>query len=128
MCTPSRTNGEAVRSTWQQYNLSIAIGCTTNPNVDRKGDTNPYTSCNRNMFTHLTTDGVLAIRLPENEREIFMKKYKTKLQESYGVIRKEYIVVPNSLLKKTNELKVYFDISYAYAKTLKPQSTTKSKK
>lgn len=100
----------------------------TNPNVERKGDTNPYTSCNGNMFTHLTPEGVLAIRLPEKEREIFIKKYKTKLQESYGVIRKEYVVVPDSLLKKTSELKIYFDISYEYAKTLKPKPTTKSKK
>jgi hypothetical protein len=100
----------------------------TNPNVERKGDTNPYTSCNGNMFTHLTPEGVFAIRLPEKEREVFIKKYKTKLQESYGVIRKEYVVVPDSLLKKTNELKIYFDISYEYAKTLKPKPTTKNKK
>jgi hypothetical protein len=100
----------------------------TNPNVERKGDTNPYTSCNGNMFTHLTPEGVFAIRLPEKEREVFIKKYKTKLQQSYGVIRKEYVVVPDSLLKKTNELKIYFDISYEYAKTLKPKPTTKNKK
>jgi hypothetical protein len=100
----------------------------TNPAVERKGDTNPYTSCNGNMFSHLTPEGVLAIRLPEKEREAFIKKYKTKLQESYGVIRKEYVVVPDSLLKKTNELKPYFDLSYAYAKTLKPKPTKKAKK
>ena len=100
----------------------------TNPAVERKGDTNPYTSCNGNMFTHLSAEGVLAIRLPEKERELFMKKYKTGLQVSYGVIRKEYVVVPDSLLKKTAELKPYFDISFAYAKTLKPKATTKNKK
>jgi len=100
----------------------------TNPDVERKGDTNPYTSFNGNMFTHLTPEGVLAIRLPEKEIGAFIKKYKTKLQESYGVVRKEYVVVPDSLLKKTNELKPYFDLSYAYVKTLKPKPTTKSKK
>ena len=80
----------------------------TNPLVERKGDTNPYTSHNGNMFTHLTPEGELAIRFPEKEREIFIKKYKTKLQGSYGVIRKEYVVVPDSLLKKTKELKIFF--------------------
>ena len=80
------------------------------------------------MFTHFSPDGVLAIRLPEKEREIFLKKYKTKLVESYGVIRKEYVVVPDSLLKKTNELKIYLDISFTYVKTLKPKPTTKNKK
>src|SRR5262245_34684663 len=106
------------------YNKLIA----TNPDVERKGDTNPYTSCNGNMFTHLTPEGVLAIRLPQKERENFIKKYKNKLQESYGVVRKEYVVVPDSLLKKTSELKTYFDLSFAYAKTLKPKPTTKNKK
>jgi hypothetical protein len=100
----------------------------TNPDIERKGDTNPYTSYNGNMFTHLTPEGVLAIRLPEKEREAFLKKYKTKLQESYGVVRKEYVVVPDSLLEKTSELKIYLDISYAYAKTLKPKPPTTSKK
>jgi len=100
----------------------------TNPAVERKGDTNPYTSCNGNMFTHMNPGGVLAIRLPEPERDQFIKKYKTSLQESYGVIRKEYVVVPDSLLKKTNELKEYFDISHEYAKTLKTKPTTKRKK
>jgi hypothetical protein len=99
----------------------------TNPAIERKGDTNPYTSHNGHMFTHLSPpDGVLAIRLPEKEIEIFLKKYKTKLMESYGVIRKEYVVVPDSLLKKTNELKPWLEMSYAYVRTLKP--TTKSKK
>jgi hypothetical protein len=100
----------------------------TNPAVERKGDTNPYTSCNGNMFTHLSPEGVLAIRLPEKERELFMNKYKTGLQVSYGVIRKEYVVVPDSLLKKTAELKPYFDMSFEYAKTLKTKPTTKAKK
>src|SRR6266487_6594261 len=99
------------------YNKLIA----TNPNIERKGDTNPYTSYNGHMFTHLTPEGVLSIRLPEKEREIFIKKYKTKLMESYGVVQKEYVVVPDSLLKKTDELKIYLDISYAYIKTLRPK-------
>jgi len=100
----------------------------TNPEVERKGDTNPYTSFNGNMFTHMDTNGSLAIRLPEKEIAAFIKKYKTKLQESYGVTRKEYVVVPDSLLKKTAELKTYFDMSYAYVKTLKAKPTTKNKK
>jgi hypothetical protein len=100
----------------------------TNPAIERKGDTNPYTSYNGNMFTHFTPEGVLAIRLPEKEIAPFLKKYKTRLQESYRVIRKEYVIVPDSLLKKTSELKTYLEISYAYVKTLKPKQTTKTKK
>ena len=36
----------------------------TNPKIERKGNANPYTSLNGNMFT-LLHEGKLAIRLPE---------------------------------------------------------------
>ncbi|HEY2728209.1 MAG TPA: hypothetical protein VGI61_13620 [Parafilimonas sp.] len=106
------------------YNKLIA----TNPGIERKGDTNPYTSCNGNMFTHMTPEGILSIRLPEKEPEAFIKKYRTKLMEAYGVVRKEYAVVPDSLLQNTIELKPYLDISFEYAKSLKPKPTSKIKK
>ena len=122
MFTQKKSNGSEVKVLL--YDKLIA----TNSNIERKGDTNPYTSVNGNMFTHLTPEGVLAIRLPEKERELFIKKYKTKLNVAYGVVRKEYVEVPDSLLKKTSELKTYLEISYAYAKTLKPKPTTKKKK
>ena len=57
------------------------------------------------MFTFLSANGVLAIRLPEKERELFIKKYKTRLMMAYGIVMKEYVEVPDNLLKKTNQLK-----------------------
>lgn len=97
----------------------------TVPEIERKGDTNPYTSLNGNMFTLLHPPGRLAIRLPEEEREKFLKKYKTKLFEAYGCVMKEYVAVPDDLLKKTKELKRYLELSYEYAKTLKAKPTKK---
>ena len=96
----------------------------TNPAIERKGDNNPYTSLNGNMFT-LLHQSRLAIRLPEDEREKFLKKYKTDLFEAYGTVMQEYVAVPDSLLENTKELKKYLDLSYAYAKTLKPKPTKK---
>ena len=40
---------------------------------------------------------------------------------------KEYVAVPEKLLTKTKELKKYLELSYSYAKTLKPKSTKKTK-
>ncbi len=37
----------------------------TIPGIERKGDANPYTSLNGNMFTLLQGSRSLAIRLPE---------------------------------------------------------------
>ena len=100
----------------------------TNPAIERKGDTNPYTSYNGHMFTLLLKGETLGIRLPEKEREVFLKKYTTTLMEAYGTVLIEYAQVPDDLLKKTNELKPWLNASYAYIKTLKPKATKKPKK
>jgi hypothetical protein len=49
----------------------------SNPEIERKGAARPYTSLNGHMFTYLNPSGTLALRLPEREREEFLKKYKT---------------------------------------------------
>ena len=99
----------------------------TNPKVERKGATMPYTSLKGHMFSFLTSGGRLALRLPAAERDAFLKKYKTSLCEQHGAVMEEYVVVPDALLEKTPELKRYFDLSYAYVGTLKPKPTTSRK-
>src|ERR1700735_4690194 len=74
------------------------------PGVERKGDTVPYTSHNGHMFTYLSKAGVMALRLPEKERETFLKKYGTRLCTQYVIVQKEYVEVPDTLLRKTAEL------------------------
>ena len=97
----------------------------THSDIVRKGVSNPYTSLNGHMFTHLSKDGTLGIRLPKDEREAFLEKYNTSLYESYGAIMKEYASVPDELLQNTDELSQYLTISYEYIKTLKPKPTKK---
>lgn len=93
----------------------------TNPAIERKGDVHPYTSLNGHMFTYLDQTGTLGLRLPKDEVETFLKKYKTMLFKSYGVVKKDYVTVPDALLKNTRELEKYLQISYDYVKTLKPK-------
>lgn len=57
--------------------------------AERKGDTVPYTSLNGNMYSYLSKDGFLALRLGKDEREAFLEKYNTTLVYSYGIIQKE---------------------------------------
>ena len=95
--------------------------------AERKGDTVPYTSLNGNMYSYLSKDGFLALRLSPAGREAFLEKYKTTLVYAYGIIQKEYVTVPDSLLKNIDELKPYFDLSYQYVSSLKPKPTTKKK-
>ena len=94
----------------------------TNPAVQRKGATMPYTSLNGHMFSFLTSTGMLALRLPAQEREAFLQKFKTKLCQQHGSVLKEYVEVPADLLKNSGALKKYFDASYAYVASLKPKA------
>ena len=84
----------------------------TIPEIERKGATMPYTSVNGNMFSLLTADSTLALRLPEAEREAFLKRYETTLCVQYGAVMKEYVAVPDALLSKPKELQPYFAMSY----------------
>ena len=97
----------------------------TRPEIERKGDANPYTAVNGNMFTILLGWERLGIRLPEEERAKFLKKYGTTLLEAYGAVMKEYVAVPDGLLGKTKELARYLDLSFDYAVTLKAKATKK---
>ena len=99
----------------------------TDPRIERKGATMPYTSLNGHMFSFLTRAGTLALRLPEDQRDAFLKKYKTQLCEQHGTVLKEYVEVPDALLRKTEELKKFFESSCKYVASLDPKSTKKTK-
>ena len=99
----------------------------TLPELERKGAANPYTSLNGNMFTLLHQSQKLAIRLPADERERFLEKYKTTLFKAYGTVMSEYVALPDKLLENTKELQKYLALSYAYVKTLKAKPTTKKR-
>ena len=96
-----------------------------NPGIERKGATMPYTALNGHMFSYLHPSGAMALRLPEEAREEFLKKYKTSLFHAYGVIQKEYVTVPHALLRNTRELGKYLVLSYEYVKALKPKPSKK---
>jgi TfoX/Sxy family transcriptional regulator of competence genes len=95
------------------------------PEIERKGANNAYAAVNGNMFLLMQADGVLAIRLPEDARAEFLKKYKAKLHEAYGAVMKEYVAVPEAVVGKTKEMQRYVAASYDYAKTLKAKPTKK---
>jgi TfoX/Sxy family transcriptional regulator of competence genes len=120
----SRNPGNIPEDKLEAYEALI----DTHPEIERKGATNPYTSVNGHMFSHLSKTGELGLRLPKDEREAFLAKYKTRLYESYGAVMKEYVAVPDALLMNTSVLKDYLRISYDYVKSLKPKPTKRKKK
>jgi hypothetical protein len=97
----------------------------TNPKVQRKGASVPYTSLNGHMFSYLNSSGLMALKLCKDDIEEFLKKYKTTLFKAYGIVQKEFVTVPDSLLRNTSVLKTWFDKSYEYVNGLKPKTTKK---
>jgi TfoX-like protein len=119
--TPMKKNTANADSAVALYEKLIA----TIPEIEHKGAANPYTSLNGNMFTLLHQSSRLAIRLPQDKREEFLKKHKSKLFEASGAVMEEYVAVPDSMLKNTKELQKYLASSYKYVKTLNPKPTKK---
>lgn len=103
----------------EQYDRLIA----TQPGVQRKGASIPYTSLNGHMFSYLAETGTLVLRLPATERSAFLERYATTLHEAYGIVQKEYVDVPEALFADIGALQPFFALSYAYVAGLRPKST-----
>ena len=97
----------------------------TQQDVERKGASVPYTSFNGNMSSYLPADEGLALRLDATDRERFMADHDAHLQEAYGIVQKEYVHVPESLLNDTAALAPWFAASCDYVRGLKPKPTKK---
>jgi hypothetical protein len=52
------------------------------------------------MFSYLSKEGKVALRLPATEREAFLRKYKAKLCEAYRRDQAEYVEVPDVVLPR----------------------------
>ena len=94
----------------------------TLPGIECKGATTGYTAINGNMFTFLSKNGELGIRLGKEDYQAFIDKYDATEFIQYGAVMREYVQVPSYLIPKLDELKPYFEKSLKHAKTLKPKN------
>jgi len=100
----------------------------TLPVVERKGKSMPYTSVNGNMFSFLTSEGSLALRLSAADRDKFITNYQSKPLVQHGVVMKEYVEIPLESLIDTDKLSEYLKLSYEYVSGLKPKQTKRKTK
>ncbi|WP_298902195.1 hypothetical protein [uncultured Psychroserpens sp.] len=110
-----------MKDTQKQYDLLIE----SHPKIERKGKTMPYTSVNGHMFSFLSKDGTMGLRLSADDRADFIQTFNTKLMEQHGRIMKEYVSVPDTLLTDLETLSKYLDKSFSYTSGLKPKPTKK---
>jgi hypothetical protein len=95
------------------------------PGVERKGRTMPHTSRNGHMFSFLDPTGSMVLRLPPDARDEFQSRYDTTLAEQHGRTLKDYAIVPDGLLERTDELQEWFARSHDWVGSLKPKPTAR---
>ncbi len=86
-----------------------------------------YTAVNGNMYSMISKHGVVGIRLPAAERAAFMERYGADLfrgDPSWPPAR-EFVAVPDDLLRDTEALRPYLELGYRYALSLKPKPPKK---
>lgn len=98
------------------------------PDVEVKGAKNKYTSVNGNMFSFLTKEGKIALRLADEDRAAFLKKYPNSVCVQHDTVMKHYVEVPDSILKSKSRLTKLFAQCCEHSFALKPKPTTRKKK
>lgn len=93
------------------------------PDIQRKGAANPYTSMNGNMFSFITKEDQIALRLPDEVRE----KMGAEPVIQYNSVMRGYALAPKAMLSKPAQLAKLFAQSVAYAASLPAKPTTKKK-
>ena len=92
-----------------------------NPNFDRKGKTMPYTSVNGYMFSQVNKAGELGIRLSKEDTAEFDSDYEANPFLSYGATMREYILIPEKLLKDKETIGKLLQKGYEYVMSLPPK-------
>ena len=89
--------------------------------VERKGAANPYTSRNGHMTSFIDKEGEVSIRLDKLDRETFIEQYGSRISLQYGKQMKEFVVVPDGLLERQDEIRPWFVRSWEWVGTLGPK-------
>jgi len=89
--------------------------------VECKGAANPYTSRNGHMTSFIDKEGEVSIRLDAEGRERFIEQYGSRISMQYGRQMKEFVVVPDGLLERQDELRPWFVRSWEWVATLGPK-------
>jgi hypothetical protein len=96
-----------------------------NSEIERKGKTTPYTSINGHMFSFLSKEGSMGLRLSKKDRDVFIQNFNGHLMKQHGRMMKEYVEIPSDLLQNTEQLSEYLQKSLSYVSELKPKPTKK---
>ena len=117
--------GSAYQGPAEALELYTGLVDSSDTEAAVKGAKNPYTSRNGHMFSFLGPEGMMALRLSEEEGEEFQSQYESGPVMSYGSVMRGYVSVPGDLLANTSELQDWFEKSWKWIGTLEPKPTKK---
>ncbi len=93
------------------------------PGLEIKGAKSHYTSLNGNMFSFLSTENRLALRLSADERAAFLATHPGMECYQHGVLMNDYVLIPDTLLVNKQQMTAWFRKCYANAQRLMPRPT-----
>ena len=67
------------------------------------------------MTSFIDKGGEVSIRLDKPDREAFIDQYQSRISMQYGKEMKEFVVVPDDLLARQDELRPWFVRSWEWA-------------
>ncbi len=94
----------------------------TQPDIEMQGAKQlPHTSTNGYMYSSLTKDGRMGIRLSGADREAFLAEHGATPFVNDGANIAEHVEVPEALLHRAEELGRYLARSRAHTDSLPPR-------
>ncbi len=106
----------------EQY---TAVVESSGAGAEVKGAKNPYTSRNGHMFSFLTPEGMMALRLSDEAGDEFSAVFESGPVMSYGSVMRGYVSVPDDLFQDTTQAAAWFAKSHEWIGTLPPKPTKK---
>jgi hypothetical protein len=101
----------------------LAVVDASRSDAEVKGAKNPYTSRNGHMFSFLTPEGIMALRLSDELGEEFRTQYESGSVMQYGSVMRGYVSVPEDLLAAPRKLAPWFDKAWDWIGSLPPKAT-----
>lgn len=93
--------------------------------LQRLGKTMPYTASNTHMFSILTKDGRLGIRLPKERQLEFNIDKEVKVFKNYGATMKDYVEIPSQMLENSKMIANLLQEAWNYVNDLPPRKDKK---
>ena len=94
----------------------------THPDIELLGAKKlTYTSVNGHMYSQMSKDGRLGLRLSKEDQAAFIAAFDTIPFKNYDANIKDYVEVPEALLTEPETLAPWLAKSLEYTLTLKPK-------